>query len=57
MLQKTPNVSYHLQTSFPVTTSVAYHLQKKVGGYLPQIPVLRVSTPSAGVQRAKEGSC
>jgi hypothetical protein len=32
MAQKTPNVAYYLQTSFPVTTNVAYHLQKKGEG-------------------------
>ncbi len=32
MPQKSPNVFYHLQTSIPVTTSVIYHLRKKVGG-------------------------
>jgi hypothetical protein len=31
-LQKSPNVFYHLQTTFPVTTCFFYHLRKKSGG-------------------------
>jgi hypothetical protein len=48
MPQKKPNVSYHLQTAFPVTTSVAYHLRKKVGGYgwaIVSAPIRIQSTP------------